>query len=222
MTTGSNQVSVATKLAAQTPEQVNSMVVSLAQQHDLSLTKQAVMKGGYDLPNGSHVPASYEWRWVATGDTAEKSLAMLERAQGSMTPAMQTQIAGWIAELSVISARRIDDHMSDELRLAAYSKRLAEYPADIARHAVLERRWKFFPTWAELAEVCDDLRHQRQSMIDAIKREAERLRREEAISKERQGRNSDMTDDEAKEQRKRAADEILGKFGFRNVMKDVE
>lgn len=222
MTNGSNQVSVATKLAAQTPEQVNKLVVSLAQQHDLSLDKKASMRGGAELPDGTRTPVVYEWHWGAKGKTADQALAAAERAQGSMTPATQNQIVGWIAELSVISARRVDDQMSDDLRLAAYSKRLSEYPADIARHALLGQRWKFFPTWAELADVCDKLRDQRQSMIDAIKREAERLRKREESEKPREEREVGKTIDEIQAERQRIAAEVLAKAGFRNVMKDVE
>lgn len=177
MSNHSNQVSTATRLAAQTPDQVNSLVVSLAQQFEVRLDQAATMRGGAELPDGSRTPVTYEWHWVAKGVTSEQALAAAERVEGSLTRATQAQIAGWIAELSVISARRADDQMTDDLRLAAYSRRLADYPADIARYALLEHRWKFFPTWAELAEVCDKQRDQRLSMIAAIRREADRLRR---------------------------------------------
>lgn len=175
----SNQVSTATRLAAQTPDQVNSLVVSLAQQFAVKLDQVPTMRGGAELPDGSRTPVTYEWHWSAKGKNSEQALAAADRAEGSMTPATKNQIIGWIAELSVISARRADDQMADDLRLAAYSRRLADYPADIARHALLEHRWKFFPTWAELGDVCDKMRDQRRVMISAIRREAERLRERE-------------------------------------------
>lgn len=137
------------------------------------------MRGGAELPDGSRTPVTYHWHWAAKGKTSEQAFAAEDRVEGSMTPATHAQIVGWIAELSVISARRADDQMSDDLRVAAYSRRLGEYPADIARHAMLEHRWKFFPTWAELAEVCDKQRDQRMSMIAAIRREAEAILRRE-------------------------------------------
>lgn len=84
---------------------------------------------------------------------------------GFMTPAPRSQIEEWVAELSVITRRRQDDDISERLRLSAYSARLAEYPADVAREALLRHKWLFFPAWAELQDVCEKLASPRRAML---------------------------------------------------------
>lgn len=91
-----------------------------------------------------------------------------------MTPPEQPQVFGWLAELSVITARRADDDLTEDLRSHAYARRLMEYPADIVRHVLMAERWKFFPTCAELLEKCDALVAKRKALafaIDAAERE---------------------------------------------------
>lgn len=78
------------------------------------------------------------------------------------------EVEGWLAELSVIVARRADDEFSEALRLEAYASRLRRYPADVAREAVLGRSWKFWPAWSEVEAVCDQLVAPRRAMIRAL------------------------------------------------------
>ena len=103
--------------------------------------------------------------------------AALTKLKRFMTPASQPELEVWLAELSVIVARRIDDDATEALRLTAYTSRLSDYPADIAREALLRRPWRFWPSWAELEDVCKDLRRPRLSMIREI--EAETWRAEQ-------------------------------------------
>ena len=84
---------------------------------------------------------------------------------GFFTPAPHGQIEEWLAELSVITRRKQDDDITENLRLAAYSSRLSEYPADVAREALLKHKWLFFPAWAELQDVCDKLAAPRRAML---------------------------------------------------------
>jgi hypothetical protein len=84
---------------------------------------------------------------------------------GFMTPAPERQIEEWLAELSVITRRKQDDDITESLRLSAYCSRLAEYPADVAREALLRHTWLFFPAWAELREVCEKLSASRRAMV---------------------------------------------------------
>lgn len=84
------------------------------------------------------------------------------------TPADVRQIEGWLAELSVIVARRKDDQFTENLRLEAYASRLRQYPADVAREAVLGRSWKFWPAWSELEKICDQLSAPRRAMLKAL------------------------------------------------------
>lgn len=99
---------------------------------------------------------------------AGDALARVEAANalaGFVTPAPKGQIEEWLAELSVITRRRQDDDITENLRLSAYSSRLADYPADVAREALIRHKWLFFPAWAELQDVCDKLAAPRRAMI---------------------------------------------------------
>jgi len=93
-------------------------------------------------------------------------------------PAPKRKIEQWLAELSVISAKRADDAASEALRVEAYAARLSRYPADVVKAALLDRPWKFWPTWAELERVCEELSSPRRAMMSALragpKREEER------------------------------------------------
>lgn len=88
--------------------------------------------------------------------------------QRLLEPADARQIEGWLAELSVIVARRRDQDFAEELRVEAYASRLRAYPADVARHALLEHRWRFWPAWDELREVCDAKAAPRRAMVQRL------------------------------------------------------
>lgn len=87
-------------------------------------------------------------------------------------PPTRRQVAAWLAELSVITARREGSDDEERFRLEVYTRRCQTYPADVMRYALMERRWKFFPSWAELAQVCDDLVSPRQKMASVIRARA--------------------------------------------------
>lgn len=159
---------IAEWLARRTPQEADKVAVSRAQQHGVGLQVK------YDWrfptgPNGENLP-SYR---IAVGCTAKggDKLAALADLQNLMIPAPARQIEEWLAELSVISASRQTSDFESGLKLTAYTSRLREYPADVARHALLKRRWKFFPTWEELATVCDSLVSPRKWMLAAMERE---------------------------------------------------
>jgi len=98
------------------------------------------------------------------GDAVSREAAA-EALVPFLAPAPNNQIEEWVAELSVITRRRQDDDITESLRLSAYTSRLAEYPADVAREALLRHKWLFFPAWAELQDVCDKLAAPRRAMI---------------------------------------------------------
>lgn len=113
----------------------------------------------YDVATG----CEYGLREGADRDAA---IADLERF---LTPPPKSQIEEWLAELSVIAAKRRDAEFDEALRLEAYTSRLAQYPADVARYAVLAKSWKFWPTWEELERVCDAKAGPRRHMLHALK-----------------------------------------------------
>lgn len=109
---------------------------------------------------------------VATGCEVSGSLsqagAAAEIMRKTLTPAPQRDIEGWLAELSVLVARRPGDEFADELRLEAYAGRLGEYPADIVHHVLLRKAWKFWPTWSELEQECKAMVSPRRYMLAAL------------------------------------------------------
>jgi hypothetical protein len=100
--------------------------------------------------------------------------AALDDLVNFMHPAPIPVIEGWLAELSVLVAKRQDDEFSEELRVSAYSSRLAEYPADVVRTVLLKETYKFWPTWGELEKRCKALTSPRENMIAALRRGPER------------------------------------------------
>lgn len=106
---------------------------------------------------------------ITVSGSPEARQAAATALAGFVTPAPERQIEEWLAELSVITRRKQDDDITERLRLAAYSSRLAEYPADVAREALLRHNWLFFPAWAELREVCEKLAAPRRAMLWHLK-----------------------------------------------------
>lgn len=100
--------------------------------------------------------------------TNEARATALSKIQNMETPANQDMTEQWVIELSAITAGRGADGFDADLQLSAYSARLREYPADVAKEALLKQSWKWFPAWAEVEEVCKKLAAPRRSMIAAL------------------------------------------------------
>jgi hypothetical protein len=96
--------------------------------------------------------------------------AALADLRNFMTPAPIRQIEAWLAEMSVIVAKRQGDEMEEGLRITAYSSRLSRYPADVAKTVTIGSSYKFWPTWDELEKRCDALTSPRRQMIAALER----------------------------------------------------
>lgn len=183
----------------------------MVQQCGVRLREDIDWRGSYEKPDGTIVPAQATRRgWIAAGETADQIEAARAKLDASMTPAMPDQVNLWIAELSVITARREDAPEVEALRLSAYRSRLSAYPADVSREALLGHPWRFFPAWAELAEVCDRLVAERRQIKAALERAAadlaERELRARALPTEG---TATQTQEEAEASRKRRAT-VLG------------
>lgn len=157
---------LAERLAARSPSEVDSRLVSSALQCGV------VLKEGYE-------PRYQQVVMTATAGSLDDIEAARVKFGHAMTPPTRDQAEAWLAELSVITARRQDDEQTEALRLAAYASRLSDYPADVARHALLGKRWRFFPAWADLAEACDEMMVQRRRMMRALDEAAEQQREAE-------------------------------------------
>jgi hypothetical protein len=96
--------------------------------------------------------------------------AEIEAIDRAMTPAPQQAIEAWLADLDVITAKRADDATGIAMRLSAYTRRLADQPADAVRHALTVKTWKFWPTWDELKAEIDSTTERRRLMRTALER----------------------------------------------------
>lgn len=158
---------IAAWLAKHTPADMDRAAVSRAQSHGVNL--EVRYEGRYPTgANGEYLP-SYE---VAVGchihGTTEQRQAAIADLKKFQIPAEVDKIERWLAELSVLTAGRGTDGIAAELQLTAYSSRLAQYPADVVRHALLQHSWKWFPSWAELERLCEAKSSPRRHMIAAL------------------------------------------------------
>lgn len=69
-------------------------------------------------------------------------------------PIQKEEFIKRIAKLRYLTANIPDDSESWKLRVAAYYDELSKYPASVVRYA-LTQTFKFFPTFAEIKEICD-------------------------------------------------------------------
>jgi len=133
------------------------------------VTLEVKFEGRYPTGlNGEYLPSYQVATACAIHGADEQRQAALVDLQKFMTPAPVRNIEGWLAELSVITAGRGKEGFDAELLVNAYSSRLAEFPADVVRYALLKHSWKWFPTWAELETVCKSKAGPRKHMISAL------------------------------------------------------
>jgi len=192
---------------------MDAAAVSRAKSHGVDL--QVKIEYRYPTgPNGEYL-ASYG---VASGceiqGSNEDRASALADLQNFQTPAPIRVIEAWLAELSVISASRARDDMESALMVTAYSSRLAQYPADIVREAVLVKAWKWWPTWDELRKECEAKAGPRRHMIAALQQpepDPEPVRRAPTLAE--RDRIQAMVDDmfplRTAVERKAAVDEAL-------------
>ena len=154
-------------LAKQAPADMDKAAVSRASQHGVGLQVR------YELrfpsgPNGESLP-SYQVAVACDASLTGNHAAAAADLRNFLTPAPAREIEAWLAELSVVVAKRRDDAFDEGLRLEAYASRLGQYPADVARSAIFKKPgWMFWPTWSELEKVCDTLVAPRNRMIFAL------------------------------------------------------
>lgn len=158
---------IATWLSAQTPEDMDKAAVSRALSHGVNL--EVRYEGRYPTgQNGESLPSYTVATACEIAGNDEQRAAAKADLLNFMTPAPIDKIERWLAELSVLTAGRGVDGISAELLVTAYSSRLAKFPADVVRYALLERSWTWFPAWEELEKVCKAKASPRQHMINAL------------------------------------------------------
>jgi hypothetical protein len=166
--TRENSLRVASWLATQRPHDMDKAAVSRALSHGVGLRvkyEHRFPRG----PNGENMPSypiAVSCEVSPNGDHA----AVLADLRNFLTPAPIREIEEWLAELSVIVARRQEDAFANELRVSAYSARLHRFPADVVRSVLIDQTYKFWPTWEELEKRCSALTAPRIQMIAALER----------------------------------------------------
>lgn len=137
------------------------------------------MEAKYDR-HGAFIGYEPNGKTLATiRGSVEAIEAMRDRMEGAFVSPREDQVEIWLAELDQIAPRRAASTADDDLRLNAYVARLIDYPADVVREALLSHRWRFFPSWAELAEVCDELVAHRRAVRTELDRQATAVRERE-------------------------------------------
>lgn len=153
---------LATRDAPRTPQDTDAALRSRASRLGVGLrpvveTRYPKNAPAYDLVVGCEVTGS-----ISQADAAA------EMVRRTLEPANARDIEGWLAELSVVVVRRQDDEFAEALRLEAYASRLRQYPADVARSAILGKTWKFWPAWSEVEAECERLVAPRRHMLAAL------------------------------------------------------
>lgn len=151
------------------PEENTERLLSLLRTNGCSV----VIKHRLMFPTNPSTGEPSGWRDVVKGaEVALTDGANIEKAlrvaEASMAPAAPPNIGAWLTELHHITARRNEDADSATLTMAAYIKRLLQYPGDIVRQTLQEWSGKWFPTWAELKEILDARTAPRVAIRDAI------------------------------------------------------
>lgn len=168
LATRENSNRITSWLAKQDPRDMDQVAVSRALSRDVGL--RVKYEGRYPEDGQSYTIAV----GCEVSGSPENMAATLDDLVNFMLPAPVRLIEEWLAELSVLVAKRQDDEFSEELRVSAYSSRLAVYPADVVRTVLLEETYKFWPTWGELERRCKVLTSPRKNMIAALRRGPQR------------------------------------------------
>lgn len=167
LATPKDSARVADWLSRRTPQEVDAAIVSQASSQGVALTVECDYRFPRDERGNSLPIVTIVKRAKAVGDKTA-CMELWNRMSSALAPADQRTAEAWLAELSVIVARRQEDEFTETLRVEAYAARLRRYPADIAKDALLGRSWRFWPAWAELEEICERAVAKRRAMIAAL------------------------------------------------------
>lgn len=155
-------------LSARSPAEVDAAVASRALSRGVELRLDLDHRFPRDAKGDALPMVTVVRSCICVGGTDEaRQITAAEVAQ-LMAPAEARAIEDWLAELSVIVAKRADDEFTETLRVTAYASRLRRFPADVARAAVLDHVWKFWPSWAELEAVCERMVSPRRAVLQAL------------------------------------------------------
>lgn len=119
-------------------------------------------------------PVSGGFRKLITGyavrDPDGNRGAALGKVEAASIPAERDQAEEWLAILQIATAGGRKSEAAQQVALNLYTNALLQYPADVAKAACyrLATMQKWFPTLADVIELCDELAADRQHMRIAL------------------------------------------------------
>ena len=130
------------------------------EENDKSLV--ALLKHTLKLPLNTHrktIFGEYGCEFVddiELGELTEEQKILAERAiEQYYKPMPAVEIAKEIARLQIISPEKEKTAVDLKARTAIWIEELSQYPADVVMTA-FRRKYKWFPTLAEIRDVCDN------------------------------------------------------------------
>lgn len=147
---------MAQEAVARDPDSNTSAMVSSLRRHGVTAT----VRHKITFPTDPKTGETSGWREVISGceiacTTSADHKAALATVSQTMAPADEGDMEIWLAELTLVTARRNTSEAESELFLTAYTSRLAAYPGDIVRQTLKDWDGKWFPTWGELKEILE-------------------------------------------------------------------
>lgn len=192
-----DQQKIADWLSIQTPDTVSRHIESRAKAKGLKID----IDHRFEYPDGRKsrkIP-----HCVRVVGNMQNAPAMAHEVEKLMSPADKKTIKKWLVMLDAISAKPKDSEATTDIALEAYAQHLLAYPADIAKHVLINMTWKFFPTWADLKEEADALVSERRMIIHQLKNTKQETKQPEKQKTKEEKKAEFM-----------AIDEILKNAGF--------
>ena len=87
--------------------------------------------------------------------TAEQKMLAERVIEGYYQPLSKVEIAREIARLQIIAPEKEKAEFDIKARTAIWIEELSKYPADVVLDA-FRRKYRWFPTLAEIRDVCDN------------------------------------------------------------------
>ncbi len=173
--TDATAAQVAAWLASMEPRKADDRLQSHLQRFGFSISikteSRFPQKGGMRTIPVAAVVTPNSPQAEFSGSSADKRAALaIVDVQRFMTPPTREQVIAWLAEVDTLTTRFAQDEGDSQATLAAYGRRLMEYPADIVRQVL--RAWpsksEKWPQWANLEPDLERLTKPRRLMLHAL------------------------------------------------------
>ena len=134
--------------------------------------RSRIVEKHYDGPNDpllNYSVVGYELEHGFSDRDGQESLLLMEMLNTRASP---EDCQKWLARLKMMTAARSTGQDDLVAQIAIYADELSEYPADVVRDVC---RWwaareKWFPTWAELRQACDERVMKRRAILMGLRR----------------------------------------------------